>query len=66
MRMDEIRTLAADSLQEELEKAYKELFNLRFQKATRQLADTSAIRKIRKDVARLQTVLRGRQLAEQR
>jgi large subunit ribosomal protein L29 len=65
MRIEEIRTLTTDSLLQELEKAQKELFNLRFQKATRQLADSTRIPKIRKDVARIKTILRERELASQ-
>ena len=41
-----------------------ELFNLRFQLATGQLENSSAIRECRKDIARVQTVIRQRQLAE--
>ncbi len=63
MRMDEIRALTNESLQEELEKAQKALFNLRFQKATRQMSDTTAIKKVRKDVARILTAVRERELA---
>lgn len=57
MRIEEIRTLTTQGLHEELDKAQKELFSLRFQKATRQLADSSQIPKIRKDVARIKTIL---------
>jgi large subunit ribosomal protein L29 len=65
MRIDEIRDLDSQTLQEELEGSYKELFNLRFQKATRQLADSTAIPKAKKKLARIQTVLRERELIEQ-
>ncbi len=65
MRIDEVRTLTTDQLKEELDKTYKELFTLRFQKATRQLADSTAIPKARKTVARIQTVLTERVRAEQ-
>lgn len=65
MRIDEVRTLTTDQLKEELDKTYKELFTLRFQKATRQLADSTAIPKARKTVARIQTVLTERTRAEQ-
>ncbi|MCL0102190.1 50S ribosomal protein L29 [Dehalococcoidia bacterium] len=65
MKIEEARSLNTDNLREELEKAYRELFNLRFQKATRQLADSTAIPKTRKDVARILTALRERELIEQ-
>ena len=64
MRIDEVRALNTESLREELEKAHRELFNLRFQKATRQLADSTAIPKTRQTVAQINTILRERELAE--
>ena len=62
MRIEEVRELTTEALQEELENARKELFNLRFQKATQQLSDSNAIRKTRRTVARMMTVLREREL----
>lgn len=62
MDMDEIRALNDDQLQEELENAHRELFNLRFRAVTRQLANTSEVGKARKTVARMKTVIRERQL----
>jgi len=50
-------------LVESLAEAKKELFNLRFQLATGQLANTSRIREVRKDVARIKTEQRRRELA---
>ena len=49
------KTLA--QLQEELVAAKKELFNLRFQNATNQLDNTSRIKEVRKNIARIQTVI---------
>jgi large subunit ribosomal protein L29 len=63
MRIEEIKALSDEELQTELDKASKELFNLRFQKATRQLADSTAIPKGRKNVARIKTVITERQSA---
>ena len=65
MRIDEVRNLDDQTLREEMEGTYKELFNLRFQKATRQLADQTAIPKARKRLARIHTVLRERELIKQ-
>ncbi len=62
MDMEEIHALNDDQLQEELENAHRELFNLRFRAVTRQLANTSEVGKARKSVARFKTVIRERQL----
>ncbi len=62
MDLEEIRALNDDQLQEELENAHRELFNLRFRAVTRQLANTSEVGKARKTVARFKTVIRERQL----
>jgi len=62
MDTEEIRALNDDQLQEELENAHRELFNLRFRAVTRQLANTSEVGKARKTVARIKTVIRERQL----
>lgn len=60
MKADELRQLTADELQRKLDDTYQELFNLRFQLATKQLSDTSRIRQVRRDIARLKTLLRER------
>lgn len=57
---DYIKDLSAkdvNALQEDLVAAKKELFNLRFQNATNQLDNTSRIKEVRKNIARIQTVL---------
>ena len=51
-------------LDTDLKNKKSELFNLRFQKATGQLENTAAIRECKKSIARVQTVIRQRQLAE--
>lgn len=56
MKPAEIRALSPEDLKKRLEETYRELFNLRFQKATRQLAKTSELRRVRKDIARLNTI----------
>lgn len=63
MRPQEIRDLSDAELAEELEHAHRELFNLRFRHATRQLEDTSQGQKARKNIARLLTIQRQRELA---
>ncbi len=52
---EEIRAKSAVELNEELVSAKKELFNLRFQNATNQLDNTSRIKEVRKNIARIQT-----------
>ena len=54
--MDELRTKDAQELENELLAAKKELFNLRFQNATTQLDNTSRIKEVRRNIARIQTV----------
>jgi large subunit ribosomal protein L29 len=55
--VEDLRGKSASELKEELVAAKKELFNLRFQNATNQLDNTSRIREVRKNIARIQTVL---------
>jgi large subunit ribosomal protein L29 len=60
---DEARTLNDDQLAEAVNEAYRELFNLQFQKGTRQLQDGTAIPRSRRQIARLRTLQRERQIA---
>ena len=55
--VEDLRTKSAAELNEELVAAKKELFNLRFQNATNQLDNTGRIREVRKNIARIQTVI---------
>ncbi len=55
--VEDLRTKSAAELNEELVAAKKELFNLRFQNATNQLDNTSRIREVRRNIARIQTVI---------
>ena len=55
--LSELRTKSAEELQSELVSAKKELFNLRFQNATNQLDNTGRIKEVRRNIARIQTVL---------
>ncbi|MCD8039467.1 MAG: 50S ribosomal protein L29 [Lachnospiraceae bacterium] len=55
--LEELRTKSDAELSEELVAAKKELFNLRFQNATNQLDNTARIREVRKNIARIQTVM---------
>ena len=64
MRVHEIRELSNDQLYEELVKAGRELMNLRFNAATNQLTNTNEPNSVKKTIARLQTVIRERQIQE--
>ena len=55
--VEDLRAKSAAELEEELVAAKKELFNLRFQNATNQLDNTSRIKEVRKNIARIQTVI---------
>jgi LSU ribosomal protein L29P len=55
--LESLRTKSLEELNEELVAAKKELFNLRFQNATNQLENTSRIREVRRNIARIQTVI---------
>ena len=62
MKPAEIRELSADDLQAKLKDARQELFNLRFQMATSQLDNTARLGQVKKDIARIQTEMRAREL----
>jgi len=61
MKIEDVRGLTPDQLAEQLVSLKKEQFNLRFQKATGQLEKTHRVDEVRKDIARIKTVLRGQQ-----
>ena len=61
MKAGEVRDLTADQIKDELVKLKKEQFNLRFQKATGQLENTARARLVRRDIARLKTILEEKQ-----
>ena len=60
MKIQDVRSLTADQLAEQLLKLKKEQFNLRFQAATGQVEKTHRVGEVRKDIARIKTVLRGK------
>ena len=55
--VNELRAKSVEELNEELVAAKKELFNMRFQNATNQLDNTSRIKEVRKNIARIQTLI---------
>lgn len=64
MKAQEIRDLTLAELQERLRSTQRDLFDLRFQQATRQLDNPMRLRQLRRDIARMLTILRERELAE--
>jgi large subunit ribosomal protein L29 len=62
LRTEEIRALNSEELVRQLEAARKELFDLRFRLATRQLVNHREIRRVKKEIARLETIMKEREL----
>ena len=62
MKVGEIRALSSDELAKQLEAAHKELFELRFRLATKQLVNHREVRRVKKVIARLKTIIREREL----
>ena len=62
MRVHEIRALSYNEMNTKLQEAYRELFNLRFRNATGQLVDYTEIRRVRKRIARIKTIMREMEL----
>jgi large subunit ribosomal protein L29 len=58
MKAADIKVMTVDQIDDEVLKLKKEQFNLRFQRATGQLENTSRVRQVRRDIARLKTVVR--------
>jgi large subunit ribosomal protein L29 len=58
MKASEIRDMSLDQLDDQLVKLKKEQFNLRFQRASGQLENTSRVRVVRRDIARIMTIAR--------
>ena len=63
MKIADVRSMSADQLSETLLNLKKEQFNLRFQAATGQLEKTHRVNEVRKDIARIKTVLRTKTAA---
>lgn len=65
MKAEDVRAMSDDQLKEQLEKLRREQFNLRFQAASGQLENTARVDQVRKDVARIKTIIGQRQTAAQ-
>ena len=63
MKIADVRSMTPDQLSESLLSLKKEQFNLRFQRATGQMEKTHRVEVVRKDIARIKTVLRAKQPA---
>ncbi|OKL42777.1 50S ribosomal protein L29 [Pseudovibrio exalbescens] len=64
MKASDVRAKTVDQLREELESLKKEQFNLRFQRATGQLENTARVRQVRRDIARIQTIMREMRVSD--
>ena len=64
MKAQDVRTKSVDQLKDELVKLKKEQFNLRFQMATGQLEKTARVKEVRRDIARVKTLLSEKAKAE--
>jgi large subunit ribosomal protein L29 len=64
MKTADARAMTVDQLDDEVLKLKKEQFNLRFQRATGQLENTSRVRVIRRDIARIKTIARQKRLGQ--
>jgi large subunit ribosomal protein L29 len=63
MKAQEFRAMSSADLAHKLDESYQEMFNLRFQRATGKLTNTARINTVRKEIARMKTILRERELA---
>ena len=64
LSVEDIRRMTADQMDDEILKLKKERFNLRFQRATGQLENTSRLRQARRDIARIKTIAGQKRRAE--
>jgi large subunit ribosomal protein L29 len=62
VKLEEMKALGKEALDKQLEEAHQELFNLRFRLATKQLVNHRELSRARKQIARLETIIREREL----
>jgi len=65
MEAREIRGMVSEEIKRRLDDAYQELFNLRFQVVTGQLKNSNRLTEVERDIARMKTILRERQIVEE-
>ena len=63
-KAEDVRAMTIDQLDDEVLKLKKEQFNLRFQRATGQLENTSRVRSVRRDIARIKTIAHQKRAAQ--
>jgi large subunit ribosomal protein L29 len=64
LKAEDIRAMTVDQMDDEILKLKKEQFNLRFQRATGQLENTSRVREVRRDIARIKTIAQQKRAAQ--
>jgi large subunit ribosomal protein L29 len=64
LKAEDLRHMTVDQLDDEALKLKRERFNLRFQRATGQLENTSRVREVRRDIARIRTIARQKRAAQ--
>jgi len=62
VKIEEIRALGIEALKKQLEEAHQELFNLRFRSATKQLVNQHEVSRVKKEIAKLKTIISEREL----
>jgi len=62
LKIDEIRALSVEDLKKQLDESHRELFNLRFRLSTRQLVNHREIPRVREKIARINTILKEKEL----
>jgi large subunit ribosomal protein L29 len=65
VKTEEMRSLSVDELRKRVNDAHQELFNLRFRLTTRQLVNHRELPRVKKEIARLETIIREKQLIEE-
>jgi large subunit ribosomal protein L29 len=66
VKAEEMRALSAEELSKRVNDAHQELFNLRFRLSTRQLVNHRELPRVRKEIARLETIIRQKMIGEQK
>ncbi len=66
MKLEEMRSLNVEELKKRADSAHQELFNLRLRLSTRQLTNHRELPKVRREIARLETIIREKELSEQK
>lgn len=66
MKIEEMKSLSVEELTKKVSDAHQELFNLRFRLSTRQLVNHRELPRVKKDIARMETIIREKQLSGQK